>query len=432
MRPFYLSDPAKGRYRLITDVPHLNKSIKGKVRAALPKITKMYRQLLSTSWIVSADFACFYFQLPLHKRKGSAYTFRHKGRLYRWKVVPMGAGWSCKAAQEVAAAFCSKVAAIAGCAVWYTTYIDNLYWGCNSEADALRIRQAVEELATQIRAKFTMEHWQRGTVLGVTIDLIEKVVTVLDAFYAKHSQVWSRPPDNLQEMYRWTGVLIRAHYVLRGQLASISRLLGTLSSSARLRAAGREEDWVCTQEIREAIQEAQQITKKGTRANVSQDDPLGEVDLLVYSDAAEWGAGAVCITESRIWTHSIPWSEDESYQADWAQVDREARAATNILRRVTREGLAEPGHILLAVDAGVLVFAEKRGHSLNSRVREFVETARSLKVRTFHVRSKKNIADAPSRGKEPLPDEEVLQEISNLSETFKESKVINTHPRSTW
>ena len=77
MRPFYLSDPAKGRYRLITDVPHLNKSIKGKVRAALPKITKMYRQLLSTSWIVSADFACFYFQLPLHKRKGSAYTFRH-------------------------------------------------------------------------------------------------------------------------------------------------------------------------------------------------------------------------------------------------------------------------------------------------------------------------------------------------------------------
>lgn len=295
MRPFYLAQPEKSRYRLITDVPQLNRNLKGKVPAKLPRVTQSYRLLLSSPWIVSMDFACFYFQLPLSSNHGSPYTFRHRGVTYRWMVVPMGAAWSCRAAQEVAEAFCVKVQQLAGCGTWNLTYIDNLYWGCESEEEAERIEKAVEKLAEQMNAKFTLEHWQRGAVLGVTVDLQRKEVTVPVNYYKKHLPVWERPPRDISEMYRWAGVLIRAHHVLRGRLAGISKLLGEVANAARLRAMGREDSWCCAEETRRGVEEAQKVTAEGTLANLHQDDPLGEVSLLVYTDAAEWGAGAVCI-----------------------------------------------------------------------------------------------------------------------------------------
>eukprot|EP00658_Telonema_sp_P-2_P068887 TRINITY_DN5789_c0_g1_i3.p1 TRINITY_DN5789_c0_g1~~TRINITY_DN5789_c0_g1_i3.p1 ORF type:complete len:129 (-),score=10.74 TRINITY_DN5789_c0_g1_i3:396-782(-) len=128
----------------------------------------------------------------------------------------------------------------------------------------------------------------------------------------------------------------------------------------------------------------------------------------------------------------MPWGEDAEYKEEWSQVDREARAATIGLKRLVREGTAVQGQILLAVDAGVLVLAEKKGYSQNPRVCEFVHTARELQARVFHVRSERNVADAPSRGKELLTDETVLGEVKALRETYKRSHVINKHPRSRW
>lgn len=90
-------------------------------------------------------------------------------------------------------------------------------------------------------------------------------------------------------------------------------------------------EWTCTPEVRQAVEEVQALTKEGTLANLTQADPLGEVSLLVYTDAAEWGAGAVCVTDEQIWTYSMPWSEDTQHRQEWAQVDREARAATVVL-----------------------------------------------------------------------------------------------------
>ena len=248
MWPFYLAQPEKQRYRLITDVPQLNKNLKGKVPARLPRITHSYRMLLSAPWIVSMDFSCFYFQLSLSAIHGTPYTFRHRGKTYRWLVVPMGAAWSCRAAQEVAEAFCARVRQMAGCGAWNLTYIDNLYWGCESEEEAGRIRRAVVELAAQVNAKFTLEHWRRG-VLGVSVDLERQEVTVLEAYYNRHRAVWARGPRDINEMYRWAGVLIRAHHVLRGRLTSIGGLLGAVAHAARLRATDREEEWTCTPEV---------------------------------------------------------------------------------------------------------------------------------------------------------------------------------------
>ena len=54
-----------------------------------------------------------------------------------------------------------------------------------------RIRRAVEELAAQVNAKFTLEHWRRG-VLGVSVDLERQEVTVLEAYYNRHRAVWAR------------------------------------------------------------------------------------------------------------------------------------------------------------------------------------------------------------------------------------------------
>ena len=432
MWPFYLAQPEKQRYRLITDVPQLNKNLKGKVPARLPRITHSYRMLLSAPWIVSMDFSCFYFQLSLSAIHGTPYTFRHRGKTYRWLVVPMGAAWSCRAAQEVAEAFCARVRQMAGCGAWNLTYIDNLYWGCESEEEAGRIRRAVVELAAQVNAKFTLEHWRRGAVLGVSVDLERQEVTVLEAYYNRHRAVWARGPRDINEMYRWAGVLIRAHHVLRGRLTSIGGLLGAVAHAARLRATDREEEWTCTPEVQAAVEEAQRATMEGTLADLKQDDPLGEVSLLVYTDAAEWGAGAVCVSEERICTYSTPWAEDEAYEEAWSQVDREARAATITLQRLAKQGSAIRGQILLAVDAAALVYAEKKGYSPNARICEFVRTARELQARVFHVRSERNVADAPSRGKEVPTEESVLGEVGALRAAFERSQIINKHPRSRW
>ena len=88
--------------------------------------------------------------------------------------------------------------------------------------------------------------------------------------------------------------------------------------------------------------------------------------------------------------------------------------------------------MLLAVDASCLVMAEKRGLSLISAVSDFVETSRRLQVRLFHVRSARNLADAPSRGLELPSQEEVAREVEALSETYKGSEEINQRPRSKW
>ena len=71
--------------------------------------------------------------------------------------------------------------------------------------------------------------------------------------------------------------------------------------------------------------------------------------------------------------------------------------------------------MLLAVDASCLVLAEKRGLSQIIVVNEFVETARQLQARIFHVRSARNLADAPSRGLELPSQEEVAREVEALS-----------------
>ena len=104
-------------------------------------------------------------------------------------------------------------------------------------------------------------------------------------------------------------------------------------------------------------------------------------------------------------------------------MDREARAATIALERLDAETTC--GRVLLAVDAAALVYAEKKGQSQNPRICEFVETARSRHVRVIHIRSEANVADAPSRGKEP-------PSVRQLSEIFERSRIINEHPRSRW
>lgn len=431
MRPFYLPDAIKKRYRLITDIPLLNRELKGKVRTKLPRVTSNYQKLLNSEWIVALDFQCYYFQLPLN-RKSTTYTFRFRGSLFRWNVVPMGAAWSCRVAQEIAEEFCAQVSQLAGCTIWDLTYIDNIYWGVRTEEDAQRTIQVISTLCGRYKAKCTFEYWQRGPVLGVTLDLIAKEVTVLPSYYIKHSPVWNRMPSNLQEFFTWAGVLIRAHYVLRGSLAQIRGLLASLADASRAQATGQAGSWTCADDTAIAVCEAQELTKAGTRANLLQDSAPQDVSLLVYTDASEWGAGAVCVTEQRIWAYSLPWSNDPGYSNAWAQAHREARAGTIVLRHLEASGLAVRGKVLLAVDASCLVMAEKRGLSLISVVNDFVETSRRLQVRLFHVRSARNLADAPSRGLELPSQEEVAREVEALSETYKGSEEINQRPRSKW
>lgn len=78
------------------------------------------------------------------------------------------------------------------------------------------------------------------------------------------------------------------------------------------------------------------------------------------------------------------------------------------------------------------MYAEKRGHIQNARICEFVDTARALQARILHVRSERNVADAPSRGKELPTADTVLREVNQLRETYSKSHAINKHPRSRW
>ena len=434
MKPFLLLEAkAKGlRYRIITDVPELNTQIKGKVPARLPNVTGNYHTILRANYVVSADFSCFFFQLALAKRRGTPYTFRVKGKLYRWMVVPMGVAWAVRAAQEIAAEFAEKIKGLVN-TVWDLTYVDNIYLGVMTEDEAKAAIKTIEMLAQRYKANISAEYFSTGEILGVTVSLTQKNCRVADAYYDRHSDVWSEFKTGewkVTELLRWVGVLLRAHYILRGKLSDIRPLIVQLAELARHQTTAVAQDTFKADEgWKTAIQQAQEYTKKGTLAQIRVPNTT-PTNYICFVDASEWGCGSVHITERRIVVKSHKWATE----SEWPQVEREARGAEITINEIFEDGSqqATKPRVLLIVDAAAILYAEKKGYSKNPIINRFVAAARKWEVMVAHVRSESNIADTPSRQQEPQELHQMVSGAEALQDALNESKKINSHPRSTW
>ena len=438
MKPFLLQEEkGGGRCRVITDVPNLNELIKGKVPARLPYVVHMYGEIVKAKFVVSIDFKCFYFQLPLPGRRATPYTFRMEGKLYRWTVVPMGVSWAVRAAQEVAEAFTEKIVEAAQCGLWNITYVDNIYVGCNSLEEVERIMTAAKEAAKNYHAAVEMEYFggeKAGDILGINFDLSRGEARVAPGFYKKHEVVWGVIPEGKWQtvtLLRWVGVLLRALYILRRRLTEARPLLVCLADLARRQAKeGLLGTVEASKEWRAAIETMQKITAPGTLAEIRPDiENTDPVEKICYSDASAWGAGWVLISQDRIWTGAQKWT----VEAGWPQVELEARAAELAVLRFSDGGQKEgvtPGRLLLILDAGALVLAEKKGHSKNAKINAFVSAAQQHNVSVAHVRTQFNIADALSRDKEPPATEVIQEEVRALPRTVNNH--INKQKRSRW
>ena len=432
MKPFLLQEEkGGGRCRVITDVPHLNNILRGKVPARLPSVVKLYHKVLKALCVVSIDFKCFFFQVPLGTRNRTPYTFTVGGKLYRWMVVPMGVTWAVRVAQEIAETFAEYITK-GKPSLWTIVYVDNIYIGCDSWQEAKEIVLATRAAADRFRASVEIETWggdTPGDILGIQFNLATKEARVAPAFYKRHECVWGPVPEgtwDAKALLRWVGVLLRSLYILRVPLYEAQPLLRLLAELARSQAKEQLTGEVeVDQEWRVALEAVQKRTAPNTTAIIRHPRPHEEVTKICYSDASSWGAGWVVATQERLWVGAHKWEAGESL---WPQVAREARAAE---LAVTKFCSSEEKS-LLVVDAGALVLAEKKGYSPNPHINAFVKAAFNNNVSVAHVPSSRNIADAPSREREPPKPLTILQEVRALPDTVNNSEKINKQRRSRW
>jgi len=163
----------------------------------------------------------------------------------------------------------------------------------------------------------------------------------------------------------------------------------------------------------------------GSRAFLVEQHAADEYSRIAYSDAAEWGSGWVCISNTEIIISAEPW---EATPSD--QVSREALGASRAIRDLNTKG--HEGKLILLVDAATLVQSIYKGWSKNPEINELVELSHSHQVVVAHIPGVHNIADGVSRGKSSPSAEEVEDTLSQVVNHVKESAKINRAARSTW
>jgi len=429
LAPFLLPEWHKCRWRVLAEPKQLNEELRGKCPARLPKIVGCYRAILDCTVVLEIDFVCFYYQLALG-RQGSPYLFKGgEGKWYQWLVVPMGATWAVEAAQEVALQFTKLL--LAKChdiavTELNITYIDNIYIGFPSLAAAEAARNIVLEMAAKFNAKVTTEVTRTPTVLGMTCDLEKKTIVLAKKFYGKHAEAWNASVEVEQEavrLVRWLGVWIRAAYMLRVPLHAFPKLLKLLSKVARQAAAGEWKEGTTVHlspEDQVAIAEMRELTKEGTQAKIKK-EATKDYELIVYSDAAEWGSGYVAVGNEGITVDSTPW---EDCPKD--QVTREAQGVSRAIKACCSK------RIVLLSDASAVVEGVKKGYSHNPHINLCAQLCDKYDVLIAHIPGVTNIADGVSRGRNPPNPQEVARSIRHVTEDVLTSKHINQRAASTW
>lgn len=393
--------------RLVQDFSYLSSLLDpNRCRPRFPQIHKLIVDVLRCDAIVLADFANWFYQIPITPAWGKFLQGRIAQRrgtfsCVQLRVMSMGLGVSVGIAHTLANVFATSSAEEAALRVCAAAWVDNLYGGGNVE-QARSLAKAWEEAARCANAVWSeppVVYEGECELLGLRFFLGEKRVTATEAMKEKIERNLQRLVGaTLRELLGVVGLLLWLNFVvsrcplafaedLLNWLRRVTRDLTALDFKTTLPAAVRDDI------IR--------LSNFAIRASISLEDltPPATPRLTLFSDAAAHALGAVYQNPDGVLSIRS-WPADPTLHI----FAKELLAHMFSLELVPR-GIRAIG---CGIDSTNTLSATRRGHSVNATVNFLLRryysyrNKRELHVSQAFIPSERNIADFPSR-RLPLP-----------------------------
>jgi len=384
--------------------------------------------LMQCPYVCYADMLSWFTQIPVEESIGTNY-FRMRlrnGKEYAFTFIPQGWSYSPFAAQTIA-----KVLGGERPSLRSITY-DNFVWAGELEAliEAVETYRArCKEFEAEINEKKSMlTPTTRAVVLGVDVDLEDKEYGLDPA--------WQEKCDALLK------AVLNDHRIRVGTFLQVIGMMNWALIVMRIpwcayRSSLNKLRKVARNLFYESITMLNFIDLEGNILNeldnfrsllyvrLKWSPPPKPPGDIVYTDASDWGYGAVHLSEESVarTLYSCPWSRPDSATIPIA--DREAHAAFALIAytitshwdMVKRNG----GALHVVLDNSVVYFALLKGSSARSQVEKHVKSAyeviadKSVTLFVSLVKSADMRADGPSRGLlDPTEPEDVQRPLPVL------------------
>lgn len=400
------NEEVKARRRLLLETREINNGIRGKegdkkvLRSIVLPTQKDIEQCASSfSHVDCFDFRSFYYQILLHEEIRAFFRIYINGECYQLRVLPMGACFSVFVAQVIAQATAnvleSRFREQRGKTL---VYIDNLFFFHNHQRE---IQRAIDE-------PFIPEIGERALnvtetrILGRMVNLEEKEVRLTTDTCEKIREArLNKSPPTLRKFLSVWGLIIFASSTLHIPLSNFSDELRRLSFFCRKFLKGE----IALEEpvLRPGLERLLALEWGETVVKIPLLEELESHGCVVFSDASNQKGAHVVIGLNVLIIHSYPFPDDVTHINE-----KEAFAAAKGVEHASR--VCKGQRITWITDSRVVFHAAHRGRSKNGKINEAIREINDVNewVQAVWTPSEKNLADAPTRGKEM--DMEMVEE----------------------
>lgn len=365
----------------------------------LPGLADIRKCILHNNWFIELDGKSWFNQFPIQPWFRNHLAVRVHNNTYRWTTLPMG--WNNSV--DVSTAASRTLQAIPLPETMPLTCVDNLCRFGQTEEAVIADAEKVLKRASSVNAVLTVTTPANtmGTILGVSVDLVEKTMCLPESFVKKVQEVlnvllevWSRGlPITVRHAWALMGNLIWGLRVLHLPLFTIRRTLWWVRKVARALTKGWAE-WgslvhlppMVKRELLSVMSLLVANKPHQVRAEDTEEIPL-------YTDACETGWGAVLEGSSiKVTQGSFP-----SFIREQPIAIKELWAVIEGIKRVN-----EKGTVHIFCDNTNVVSWISKWHANNAMatrlLKKLYQELDGRDPRITWIRSEMNPADAPSRG----------------------------------
>ena len=365
-------------------------------------------------YAITFDFATWYDQHRLAPGVDDFFAFRAKGRWYRLKVLPMGF----RAAVEVGHQATLRIMDfVMPEGVYAQALIDNVRFVGDSKEEVLAAARRFVERCAEVNAvlndadvplegRVTDKLNPKGEWLGEIIDYEAKTAECTDATLLKVRESWARRDTwNHRNYSAFIQLMFYTSAILR---IDKSRHFAAIRAyrEASSRTQRRYETWddPVPPFIPKHTWHDLALWKDTVLENAPAplQDPEGEPDVFVMTDASDWGWGVLWSdgASGAIHTYAEPWGDTLSMEERKSSVIAEPVAVHRALCRIIRPN--RRCVVRLATDSSAAMWAIRAGYSKSFRMNMIVHRIRGafplVDLRPQHVAGLRNSADKGSRG----------------------------------
>lgn len=374
-------------------------------RTPFSHIHAIARQLLASDAVVLADFANWFYQIPITESwskffQANIAVGRGAFVSVELQVLSMGLAISVFIAHCLALAFVRPAARLVSADVFSDAWVDNLVGG-GSVQHAQALSRSLERLASEAHVAWSSPptvHTESFVFLGLKFDLQRKTVgPTADTISKLHRNLERLQRASLRDLLSVVGMLVWLNFVVvRCPMAFLESLLDWLR-----RAATRMDELDRPARFPEAVHaDIVRFTHWTCEASLSLSDldPPSCRELTLFSDASNIALGAVYREGKHLTVRS--WPADESLIIYVRELLAHVRGIQMVPRNISAVGAGLDNTNALA--------ALRRGHSVNAIVNQLLRfyyahlEHRGLHVSTCFVPTVGMLADFPSRSL-PLP-----------------------------